>query len=220
MAKIPAAVGGKPFPAIRPTSLRRNVADVLRSSLLEGRFQPGEELSDSRLAAEFAVSRGPVREALLVLAEEGLVVHRHNRGFEVPKLERADLEQIGAVRRPLEVLALEMARPRISAEGLERLKQLKASLIEAFRWGGIRVCAQPDFAFHSAVWEFTGNTWLRAALQRVSMPYFAYVSAFDLGRRDHSLELMDAMHSRYIDYLAGRSGESADECVAFHLGLG
>jgi DNA-binding GntR family transcriptional regulator len=210
---------GNAFHAIRPPSLRGNVAEVLRAALLDGRFQPKEELSDTRLAAEFAVSRGPVREALLVLAEEGLVVHHQNRGFEVPLLEQHDLEQISTVRRPLEVLALESAKARLPEGSLQQLVRLKEDLLSAFREGGIRVCARPDFAFHSAVWEMAGNPWLQAALKRVSMPYFAYVSAFNLGRRNHSAELMERMHDSYIAFLGGTGAETADECVAFHLGL-
>jgi DNA-binding GntR family transcriptional regulator len=64
-------LGGDVALSIRPASLRWNVADVLRAALLDGRFQAGEQLSDTRLANEFAVSRGLVREALLVPAEEG-----------------------------------------------------------------------------------------------------------------------------------------------------
>jgi DNA-binding GntR family transcriptional regulator len=146
------------------------------------------------------------------------VTHQHNRGFEVPRLTQETLAQISQVRRPLEVLALEWARPRVGDAEIQRLIELKADLLRAFRSGGIFVCATPDFAFHSAVWEYSGNPWLQAALRRISMPYFAYVSAFHLGRPDHSEDLMDQMHQRYIDFLAGRSAESADECVQFHLG--
>ncbi len=204
---------------IRPVALRRSVADALRSALLEGRYQPGEELSDSRLAAEFGVSRGPVREALLLLAEEGLVVHHQNRGFEVPRLGRAGLDQIVQVRLPLEILALEAARAHYTPDAVAQLRRLQADLVNAFRQGGILACSGPDFAFHHAVWEMGGNPWLMAALARVSMPYFAYVSAFNLGRRDHSAELMERMHGLYIGYIEGTGSESASDCVTFHLGL-
>jgi DNA-binding GntR family transcriptional regulator len=211
---------GSSFVAIQPSALRRDVAEVLRSAILDGRFKPGEELSDSKLAAEFSVSRGPVREALFLLAEEGLVIHRHHRGFGIPNLERKDLVQIANVRLPLEVLALEGARQRATEADLEQLMRLKADLLEAFAAGGLRVCARPDLAFHAAVWKIAGNPWLEAALRRVAMPFFAYVSAFDLGRRDHSAELMESMHLRYVEFIGGRSSESAQECAAFHLGLG
>jgi DNA-binding GntR family transcriptional regulator len=196
------------------------VAEVLRKALLEGRFQPGEELSDAALAGELHVSRGPVREALLVLAEEGLVVLNHHRGFAVPRLGRKDLEQIAQARRPLEVLTLELAREHVRPPDLERLKELKDQLLTAFRTAGMRVCATPDMAFHSLIWELSGNPWLQAALRRLSLPYFFYVGVFSLGRRDHSLELMDAIHQRYIDYLARSTSEPATECVDLHLSLG
>ena len=61
----------------RPSAIRETVADALRRTLLEGRFQPGENLSEVAIAAEFHISRGPVREAMLVLAAEGLLtIHR------------------------------------------------------------------------------------------------------------------------------------------------
>jgi len=204
---------------VRPTALRQNVADVLRAALLDGRYHPGEELSDSRLAAEFGVSRGPVREALMLLTEEGSVLHRQNHGFEVPRLERSDLTQIISVRKPLEILALDQARERATAGDIEHLRGLMGDLLKAFSDGGIKICARPDFAFHSAVWDMSGNPWLHAAATRISMPYFTYVSAFNLGRRDHSLELMRAMHESYINYIAGVGAQTVEECVSFHLGL-
>ena len=207
------------FPSLRPSALRKNVATVLRDALFDGRFQPGEELSDSALAAEFQVSRGPVREALLILAEEGLVEHRHHRGFFVPRLEWNDLQQISRARKPLEVLALELARPRAVAENLRDLKARKKDLLAAFRRGGMAACARTDYAFHSLVWQMSGDPWLQSALRRIAIPYFAYVSAFNLARPDHSEASMDAIHQRYIDFLAGDSAETAEECVSIHLSL-
>lgn len=208
-----------PLPDLRPAALRSTVADILRAALMQGRFQPGEDLSDAALAAELHVSRGPVREALLVLAEEGLVTHNHNKGFAVPTLVPQDMEQIAQARLPLEVLALELARDRASPSDLARLAELKRELLEAFRTGGSRACVMHDFAFHSAIWELSGNPWLHAALRRLSLPYFVYVGAFNLGSPDQSPELMDAMHQGYIDFLARHSRQSAQHCVAFHLRL-
>lgn len=207
------------LPALRPAALRQNIADIVRNLLLEGRFAPGEEVSDSALAAEFQVSRGPVREALLILAEEGLIVHAHNRGFRVPELKERDIEQIAQARLPLETLALELAREHTSPSAIKELNRLSASLLEEFRRGGISVCARADLAFHQRIWELSGNPWLLAALRRICAPYFAYVAAFRLGRQDQSEQLMEEMHRRYIEYLSGNSQQSAQECVAFHLAL-
>ena len=69
--------------AIRSTSIRHAVADAIRSALREGLLKPGEDLNEVALAAQFEVSRGPVREALLVLGEEGLLMHSANYGFSL-----------------------------------------------------------------------------------------------------------------------------------------
>ncbi len=206
--------------AIRPAPLRQNIAEVISDLLLDGRFRPGEEISDSGLAAEFQVSRGPVREALLILAEKGLVQHTHNHGFQVPELNLGELQQIAQVRRPLETLALALARTRATAGDLKEMRELWRKLLDDFRRGGTRACARAELAFHSRVWEMSGNPWLTAALHRICVPYFVYVSAFRLGRSDHSEELMTDMHQRYIDFVSGRSSETAESCVAFHLDLG
>jgi len=207
------------LPVLRPAGLRRDVAEALRNALLEGTLQPGEELSDSALATQFKVSRGPVREALLILAEEGLVNHNHNRGFHVPRFQRGDLEQIAQVRLPLEVLALELARESVTEADLSELNARKRDLLATFCSGGLRACARPDLAFHSKIWETAGNPWLALALGRICAPAFAYTAAHNLGRRDHSLELMDDMHQRLIDFLARRTTASAQDCVRFHLAL-
>jgi len=141
------------LPSLQPAALRKNVAEILRNALFDGHYPPGDELSDSTLAAEFQVSRGPVREALLILAEEGMIEHRHHRGFFVPRLEVLDLEQIARTRRPLEIMALELGRGNITAAALKDLRATKKDLLAAFRRYGIAGCARPDYAFHSSVWR-------------------------------------------------------------------
>ena len=74
------------------------MAQVLRDALLDGRFQPGQDINDMELAKEFGVSRGPVREALLGLVKEGLVEHNQNRGFRILKVTVTDLQQMAQVR--------------------------------------------------------------------------------------------------------------------------
>jgi DNA-binding GntR family transcriptional regulator len=202
----------------RPPALRQNVADVVRQYLFEGRFQPGEELSDRGLATQFGVSRGPVREALMILAEDGLLEHNQHRGFVVPRLTAEDLNQIADARQPLEVRALELARPRMTPESLGTLKERMATLVAVFGKDGRKLCATPDFEFHSFIWELSGNRWLQAALRRISMPYFVYVSAFALGPSE-SEELLKERHQMFVDYLAGKSQLSAMECVEFHVRL-
>jgi len=204
---------------LKHSSLRHGVADLLRSAIREGRFLPGEDLSEVKLAAEIKVSRGPIREAMLVLAEEGLLVHEPNRGFHVLTLTLEDRAEIDMVRLPLETLALQLARERVTAENLSQLQRLKDELVGLVRKGPFTARDSAEIAFHSALWEFSGNPWLVAALKRIMVPYFTYGRTFQLTKPHRAPERVDEHHQKYLDFLRRTCAETAEECVRFHLGL-
>lgn len=197
--------------------MRHNVVDAIRRALIQGRFQPGEALSDVVLAAEMGISRGPVREALLVLVEEGLLVHRQNRGFSVLQFTKQDALQVQQVRMPLETLALELARERVTPADLKHLQKLAADLCSAFRKRDAVEATRCDWEFHQLIWTRSGNPRLMAALRTLTTPYFAYGSAFQLGRADLSEELTERQHRMYVEFLRGTISASASECVAVHV---
>lgn len=203
---------------IRVSAIRNVVADALRRTLLEGRFRPGEDLSDVAIAAEFQVSRGPVREALLILAEEGLLTHAQNRGFSVLNFTPEDLAQIEQVRLPLESLALAAARPRATPAELDRLTALKDEMAEAFARGDRVACLHCEVEFHGTIWTMSGNPWLVASLKRVMIPSFTYGTAFHMDSPDLSRTRLEQLHEIYIEYLRGSNDRTAQECVRIHMG--
>ena len=202
----------------KATAIRNTVAEALRRTLLEGRFRPGEDLSDAAIAAEFQISRGPVREAMLVLAQEGLLTHTQNRGFSVLNFTARDLEQIEAVRVPLESLALSAARERVTENDLKRLQAFKDELVRAFEAGEYADRIRGEVNFHAAIWEMAGNPWLVACLKRVMIPSFTYGTAFRMDRPDMTAEQFDWMHRLYIEFLAGSGERTAEQCVRLHIG--
>jgi DNA-binding GntR family transcriptional regulator len=207
------------LPHLKPVSIRQSVGEAVRRALLEGRFRPGEPLSEVALAAEMNVSRGPVREALLVLAQEGLVSHSQNYGFSVLNFTDHDRQEIQQVRLPLEILALDMARRRIDETDIEQLRRLNDCMVTEYKKDSVVECTQADLRFHALIWERSGNTRLVASLRNLMIPYFAYGSAFRLSRPDLSAALLDTQHRSYIDFLSGSSSQSAEQCVRFHTGL-
>jgi DNA-binding GntR family transcriptional regulator len=207
------------LPHLKPVSIRQSVGEAVRRALLEGRFRPGEPLSEVALAAEMNVSRGPVREALLVLAQEGLVSHSQNYGFSVLNFTDHDRQEIQQVRLPLEILALDMARRRIAETDIEQLRRLNDCMVTEYKKDSVVECTQADLRFHALIWERSGNTRLVASLRNLMIPYFAYGSAFRLSRPDLSAALLDTQHRSYIDFLSGSSSQSAEQCVRFHTGL-
>jgi DNA-binding GntR family transcriptional regulator len=204
------------LPQLKPVSIRQSVGEAIRRALLAGRFRPGEALSEVALAAEMNVSRGPVREALLVLVQEGLVTHSQNYGFSVVDLTDQDLKEVRQIRQPLETLALELAKPAMDAVSLNQLAGLKEQMVSAYSDGKLIECTQFDLEFHSLIWQRSGNTRLMASLRNLLVPYFAYGSAFKVSRPDLTPELLEAQHACYVDFLAGESVKTAEECVRFH----
>src|ERR1017187_2309319 len=137
------------LPVVQSVALREGVAQAIRQALLEGRFKPGEYLSDTALAREMSVSRGPVREALLVLAQQGLITHTQNHGFSVLGFTDTDHGEIDEIRLRLETMALSLARSRISESDLPA--------IEAFLEGATSVSRQnPSAEWVKAELEFHG----------------------------------------------------------------
>jgi DNA-binding GntR family transcriptional regulator len=211
-------VVSKPLPTLKLTAARDTAADALRKALLEGRFVPGHGLSEVSLANQFGISRGPVREALLILAQEGLVTHQQNRGFSVIEFTDRDQQEIQKIRLPLESMALELAKPNISSDDLDLLRKYKDELIAAHRDERTDAMVPAELQFHRYIWEKSGNVWLCMTLRRVLVPFFTFAVALHMNRPDLSLELLERQHSLYIDYLADATEMSALGCVQVHVG--
>src|SRR6202048_2636796 len=94
---------------MRGAPLAHSIRSRLREAILKGDFAPGEHVREVEIAARYEVSRGPVREALAQLEQEGLVLLRRNRGAVVARLSRADLEEVYSLRLALERLAVARA---------------------------------------------------------------------------------------------------------------
>lgn len=126
-ADSPPATHAKPPGAIHP-SLRDVVTDAIRQAILSGRYQPGQRLVEDRLAAEFAVSRNPIRESLRALEVEGLVNIAPRRGATVAQLSETEMLEIVELRAALEGLSARMAARRCPAD-------IQASIHDMLRRG-------------------------------------------------------------------------------------
>ena len=207
------------LPQLKSVSIRETANEALRKALYDGHFRPGQSLSELALANEMGISRGPVREALLMLVKEGLVTHSPNRGFSVVEFTAKDRSEISQVRIPLEATALEMAKSNLAQTDFEELERLKNVMVETHAVGQIPLCGQADMAFHSRIWDRTGNARLAATLRHLLAPMFAYGSLFSIGRPDMTPSLLAEEHDVFIQFLSGRAERSAQDCVRFHLGL-
>lgn len=133
------------------------IAQRIREGIRTGTFPPGAQLGEARLAEGLQVSRGPVREALQRLIQEGLLRSEPHRGVFVVELDRADAEDVYLARRAVERAAV---RALLASEGppaLDALNAIVADMEEAARRDDWARVADLDLDFHSALVAATGS---------------------------------------------------------------
>ena len=141
-------------------TLWQRVHEHLREEIISGRVVPGTELHEAALARSLGVSRGPIREALGRLATEGLVAIRPRRGAVVRALSDEEFIEAYQVREALEMMAVRLAVPRLTAEDqvvMERLIEEMAARGEAEDVQGF---FEANTGFHQHFFEVAGNQML------------------------------------------------------------
>ncbi|MFD1210671.1 GntR family transcriptional regulator [Arthrobacter sp. GCM10027362] len=190
--------------------LRENVRDVLRTRIFDGHYAPGTRLVERDLAAEFGVSRLPIREALRMLRQEGLVSERANsRGMVVSRLSPEEVADLFDVRQALEVLACQLAAVRASDADLAELAELLEAARRAVGSGALHEAEAANAEFHEAVTRIAGNGFLRSALEPLQgRMHWLYRQPHDLREliREHE-DLLAAISSRNPERAARQSRE-------------
>ena len=138
------------------------VAERLRASIIDGTLEPGAQLNEVELATSFGVSRGPVREALQRLVQEGLLHSEPHRGVFVPVLTDEDVCDIYLAREALESAAIRAIIANGTATAAaESLDQYVTSMEKAEAVGDWEAVGNFDLEFHVALVDASGSPRLR-----------------------------------------------------------
>ncbi len=165
---------------IRKEILRDKIHAVLKGWILKGELKPGERIVEYVLARRLQVSRAPMREALWLLAHEGLVRMQAHHGAFVTRLSSREIREIFEIRELLETHAAKKIRATLSPESRKALEGALKTLEEAARARSIPRFSQADLAFHRTLWTLAGNAHLQEMLGEVSTRFFAYELIRDL----------------------------------------
>jgi len=138
---------------------------ALRTSILRGDLVPQSVLSQARIARDFEVSRGPVREALRLLQRDGLINARVNQRPRVSGFSPDDLDQLYATRIVVEALAVAISVPRLDEPGLAALEQALAEM-EAIAIGDLDRWSEPHRRFHMGLVRPAGPR-MHAAIEQL-----------------------------------------------------
>ncbi len=151
---------------IHRVSVADQVAGILRQRILEGELRPGTALPEIPLASSLGVSRNTMREAVRILALEGLLKRNIHRGVTVARLSRKDVQEIYDLRRMIEVQAILSAKKR-SPELMEQLRAAVNGYEQAVRSRDWAQAVHWDLQFHTRIIHLRGNKRLENFYQKV-----------------------------------------------------
>lgn len=146
-------------PIVR-VSLHDELIARLRDLIVEGELAPGSKVPERELCDRFHVSRTPLREALKVLASEGLLILAPNRGATVSKLTVGDLDEIFPVMGALEALSGELAAPRITDLELAEIRVLHQEMVRHYERRDLKLYFRLNQKIHEKIMEAAGNPTL------------------------------------------------------------
>jgi DNA-binding GntR family transcriptional regulator len=159
---------------LKATSLKERIVSVIREAIASGKLNPGDRITELKLAKQLGVGTTAVREALFQLERTGFVKRVPNRGTFITQVTSADAQHIFRVRRELEGLAAELLIEHVTPSDLERLRQLIDEMKAAADAARFETFYEKDLDFHRALWLLSGNPVLANVLETLVVPLFAF----------------------------------------------
>jgi len=172
------------FQKIEPVSKKTRVVGLLRDAILSGTIKSGEQIVEGKLAQQFGVGQGLVREALIELEHQGFVQRTPFSSTQVPTLTLEDAQDIFDMRIALEPLAIALAGPAASSADIAELDDLLEKARQGATDGDLDKFFDNHLAFRRKVWQLSGNKYLLQTLERLVVPLYALY----LIRRKHNRE--------------------------------
>ncbi|MEN9862712.1 MAG: hypothetical protein RLZZ601_476 [Pseudomonadota bacterium] len=198
--------------------LYEDVAERLREQIFSHELAPGSWLDEQSLAMAFGISRTPMREAIKVLASEGLVTTKMNKGAYVTEVDRRDLEQIFTVLSLLEGQAAKETAIKASEAQLTQLDNLHHRLEKAAADRDTEQFFEINVKFHELIQEIAGNKWMNGVIEDLR-------KVLKLQRRDsltRSGRLLSSLleHREILQAILKRDPLAADLAMRKHLTRG
>ena len=147
--------------------LREQVYHALHAALISGEMAPGETYSVPSLATRFDVSATPVREAMLDLVNEGMLLVVPNKGFRVVEISDEELDDITHIRQLLEVPPVAALTGKIGPEQMRTLRDMVQDILAAADNGNLVDYLEADRRFHIELLLMAGNLQLTAMVEQL-----------------------------------------------------
>lgn len=193
-------------------TLRERILDTLRFAVIHGNLEPGTQLVETQLASQLAVSRGPLREAIRHLVEEGLLESVPYRGTFVRTLTVRDVEEIYSYRTALDKFAFQQAWDKRDQRFFDELDRRHVRLTRAIHKGEAAVAVTRELELHDLVYERSDhrlllNSWkaLRGTIH------------FCLALHHRAHQPVVSAHDEYVTAAKGDSRAAMNHAIDRHM---
>ncbi|APZ44698.1 GntR family transcriptional regulator [Acidihalobacter ferrooxydans] len=199
----------------RRITLHNVVVDEMRHDILEGKLKPGSKIPEVALCAKFDISRTPLREALKVLASEGLVELLPNRGAVVRKYSSKDVKDLFELMPPIEGLIGRLAIKHATEEDISNIEYLHERMLDFHQRKRRSDYFRVNQQIHMALAQATGNKALVEEYERLSSKiiHARYLANTDQSRWDESAD----EHIHIMQALKARDEERLSELLSIHV---
>jgi DNA-binding GntR family transcriptional regulator len=200
----------------RPTA--QLIADQLRELIVQGTFRPGQQINESALASQLNTSRGPLREALQRLSQEGILVSHRNRGVFVLELSTDDIKEIYAVREAVESAAanilMDAGQEKINdtCDVLKGIIKDMAKQVAVSDWQAI---ARLDMQFHTSFVAGTANSRLFRIYETLAAE--SRMCILNLEVSYPRLDVLVQEHQILLDLLEAGDRKGLQQAIKKHL---
>ncbi len=200
---------------LKSVSLREQAREAVRTRIVLGQIEPGQVISVVTVAADLGVSVTPVREAIMDLANLGMVEIIRNRGFRVPELTAHDLDEIFQLRTMLEAPAIAEVAHVIASEDIPAFRTLAEQITAAAREGDLTAFLDRDRQFHLGLLEVLGNRRLVTMVAQLRDQ--ARMQGLQKLADQGELTKSGQEHIDIVDAIEARDADRAAELMRKHL---
>ncbi|SDD17914.1 GntR family transcriptional regulator [Paraburkholderia lycopersici] len=203
------------LPPVPRQQLHDTVVDHLRRFIVEGVLEAGRKLNERELCETLGISRTPLREALKVLAAEGLIEISPNRGASVSKMSEAELRETFELMSGLEAFSGELACERITAAEIAEIRALHDAMLACRAQNDLAGYYSRNQAIHDKINEAARNPALRQIYVTVNrrLQALRFRSNFETAKWDRAIH----EHEEMLEALDARDGKRLATILRQHL---
>ena len=199
------------FGAVVRETLGTAVYNEIRNAILDGDFFPGDTVKIKQIAEEMGVSATPVRDALLQLVMERVLVMPSSREIRVPQMSRKEFQEIRTLRIMLEGYAAEEAAKCVTQTDIKELEDINAKIDKAFERGKPKLALSQNRAFHACLYSIAGMSILEDVLDRLWLRMAPLIASWAEAADVHDFT---HFHLSVMDALKRGDGEAARKAIA------